>query len=622
MKKIVNRKMMFLMGLMIFVVMVNGLTSQEKAKDSDKEKKKKESLFHPREEIVVTATMTRKAVKDCSASVSVLGGGDLKAISASNALNLLSFSPGIYIQRTGDFGRADLHIRGLGQRGRRIAIMVDGRPEKMGLFGCTVTHAFPLDNVERIEVVRGPSSVLYGSEALGGVINILTRQAKKKVEIDFSTSYGSYNTQQYNLRHGGNLKKFNYYFTLDRRSSDGHRENANYAGNAFTGKMIYDLSEHLQASFQGKYFEGRKHEAGSIDVPLSDFWNDYERGALDFSLRGRGERDEVFVKFYRNFGHHQFSDGWHSRDYVNGGVLRYTTRRIVNNELTFGADFRILGGKCYSWPKGSWNKNEAAVFFQDEYVFWNKWILSAGIRLHRDSLYGFEICPHWGIVFHMTDKALLRSSVNKGFRSPQLNEIYMYPAANPELEPERIWSYEVGFEQKLSHWMSLSGAIYQMKGSNLIETRNNPFPPPASKFMNTGKFSFKGAELGLRSDFSEMISVLVFYTYLDQGKHTKGRPGHKLDFSLRVKKGFFYGSLQAQHVADYFAADDSQKPLPSYLLFNSRLNVKVTSFFELFLDVNNILNEDYMVYVDLPGIDSGAYPMPGRNLHLGLRLSH
>jgi len=112
---------------------------------------------------------------------------------------------------------------------------VDGRPEKMGLFGCTVTHAFPLDNVERIEIVRGPSSVLYGSEALGGVVNILTHMPKEKFETDFEATYGSFNTQQYNLKHGGNFNRLSYFLTVDRRSSNGHRENSEYQGNAVTG---------------------------------------------------------------------------------------------------------------------------------------------------------------------------------------------------------------------------------------------------------------------------------------------------------------------------------------------------------------------------------------------------
>lgn len=130
----------------------------------------------------------------------------------------------------------------------------------------------------------------------------------------------------------------------------------------------------LRSSFQVKYFEGRKYEAGPLDHPLSDFWNDYKRGAADFSIRKGNPDNEIVFKLYTNFGHHIFSDGWHSRDYVNGGILHYTNKHITNNELTIGGDFRFLGGKSYNFPKGEWQKNEQAVFIHDQYVLWNKWI--------------------------------------------------------------------------------------------------------------------------------------------------------------------------------------------------------------------------------------------------------
>lgn len=607
--------------LLILGGFLSAFPFEERTDDLSK-KKEKEPIFRPHEEIVVTATMTRKAVKDCSSSVSVVSDNDLKAIAASNALNILNHLPGIFISRTGDFGRADVNIRGLGERGRKIALLVDGRPEKMSLFGCLVTHTFPLDNVERIEVVRGPSSVLYGSDALGGVVNILTRMPDEGFETDFTVSYGSFDTKQLNLCHGGNLDKFSYFFTLDRRSSDGHRENSDYSGNAFTGKIKYDLTDNFQASFQGKYFKGKKYEAGPVDLPLDDFWNDYERGAVDFSLRGKWQKDEIFLKLYRNFGHHQFSDGWHSRDNINGGVFRYTNHRIVNNEFTLGVDFRFMKGKSYNWPEGSWEKSEAAVFLYDQYVLRENWILSVGVRLHRDSLYGYELCPHWGIVFRVTEKTLLRGTISKGFRSPQLNELFIFPPANPDLEPERVWNYEIGFEQRIGNWLTLNGALFHMKGTNLIETCSNPFPPPLFRYQNIGEYEFTGAELTLHSNISQNLSWYLFYTYLDPGERTKGRPGQKLDLSLRFRQKSFYVSLNAQYVTDYFADDFSSNPLPSYFILNSRFIIDISPALELFLDVNNLFNKDYMIYVDLPSLAAGAYPMPGRNLNFGIRIRY
>ncbi|MFW6160234.1 MAG: TonB-dependent receptor, partial [Acidobacteriota bacterium] len=392
------KKICLILTVMILVTFINIFSQAQEITNEEKEKKTDETLFRPFEIVVVTATATRKEVKDCSSSVSVVRAEDIKAFSASNALNLLNYLPGVFVQKTGDFGRADVDIRGIGQRGRRINILVDGRPEKMGLYGCAITHAFPLDNVERIEVVRGPASVLYGSEALGGVVNIITRNPKPGFETDFSASYGNFDTRQFNLRHGAKLNKWSYYLTLDRRQSNGHRQNSSYQGNALTGKLRYDFSDHLQITLQTKYFDGKKYEAGTIDQPLQDFWNDYERGAVDITLKAGGEKDEYFLKAYRNFGHHLFSDGWHSRDYVNGATFRYITRRMKNNELVCGVDFRSLGGKSYNWPQGQWDKNEMGVFVQNEHVFAQRLIFSAGFRLQQDSLFGLESCPHGGIV--------------------------------------------------------------------------------------------------------------------------------------------------------------------------------------------------------------------------------
>jgi iron complex outermembrane receptor protein len=118
------------------------------------------------DEIVVSATRVERAIKDLSATISVVTRQDIEASNTKSCTDVLNSLPGVFVNKTGDFGRADVDIRGLGDRGRSVMVLTDGRPVKMGLYGCTVTHTLPLDNVERIEVVRGPASVLYGSDAI------------------------------------------------------------------------------------------------------------------------------------------------------------------------------------------------------------------------------------------------------------------------------------------------------------------------------------------------------------------------------------------------------------------------------------------------------------------------
>ncbi|RLE03386.1 MAG: hypothetical protein DRJ11_04440 [Candidatus Aminicenantes bacterium] len=601
---------------------------QEKKKKSQKKKKsplkqevplQQTSPFHPHEEVVVTATMTRKAVKDCSASVSVITSQAVEAIPASNALNLLGQFPGVFVRRTGDFGRADIDIRGLGNRGRRIAVLVNGRPEKMGLFGCVISHAFPLDNVERIELVRGPASVLYGSEALGGVVNIITHQPEAGWETQLNGSYGSFNTQQLNLRHGAGFAKWGYYLTFDQRLSDGHRPNSQYKGRTFTGNIFIKFSPKTRLIFHSKYFAAKKHEPGPIDFPLENFWNDYQRGAFDLSWQRADEQREYLLMIYRNQGHHRFSDGWHSRDYVDGALLRLT-HRWGNHEITTGTEWRRLAGKSYHWPQGKWHKSEAALFLQDEYIFRQRLILSAGLRLHRDSLAGLELCPRWGLVWQVGRGVILRSTISEGFRAPQLNELFMFPPANPDLQPERVWNYELGGEFDWGSKTRFSWAVFQMKGSNLIEVGRNPTPPPAFLFQNKGEFVFSGVELSWQQQLNPSLFSRIDYSFLDPGRLTRGRPRHKLDVLLAYRRNKIKAFVTGQYVAGYYAGDNQSQPLPNYFCLNARFFWTISHHVEALVEVRNILDADYQIFVDLPGIGTGPYPMPGRNFQIGLRL--
>ena len=613
-------KRIIIFQVVLFFVFIPTLAINKNLQKKGK-KKENEQIIHLREEVVVTATMTRKEVKDCSASVSVITEKDIKAFNVSNALNLLNFLPGIFVQRTGDFGRADVEMRGLGSRGRRISIMIDGRPEKMGLFGCIITHSFPLDNVQRIEVVRGPSSVLYGSDALGGVINILTKKIKEGFQTDFTVSYGTYRTQQYLFRHGGNINSLNYYFTYNKSLSDGHLPNSSYNGQDFTGRIGYALSDNIELIFQGKYFTGKKYEPGPENFPLSDFWNEYKRGALDLTVSGNWQKSEAYFKIYRNFGHHQFSDGWHSKDYVNGSILRYTTRAFMNNELTVGFDFRKYGGKRLSNPSGEWEKHEYGFFVHNEHILFKKLILSTGFRLNNDFLYGIEFCPHFGFVYHFKNNTHFKINISKGFRSPQLNELYMFPPSNPELKPEQVWSYEFGIGQDFSSWLSGNFVVYYMKGKNLIEINPNPAPPPRFKFFNTGEFNFKGIELSMRIRIGNNFNSNLYYTFLDPGNYTRGRAKHKFDLIAIYNRKKLISSLNLQYVADYYGSNNYKEPLPNYFVVNGKISYKLLSYFNIFLAVNNIFDKDYKVFVDLPGLAAGAYKMPGRTITLGLNVN-
>jgi outer membrane receptor protein involved in Fe transport len=591
----------------------------DEAADASSANKDKETKYLFHEHVVVTTVMSPKELKNCSDSLELLTRQDLRFLPQASALAALGGLPGLFVQRSGDFGRSDLDIRGLGQSGRRIAVMVNGRPEKMGLYGCAVTHSFPLDNVERIEVIKGPASVLYGGEAMGGAVNIITRRPEKKSESQVQLFYGSYNTSQLNLIQGGKNGRLQYLVSYDRRQSDGHIQNSAYRGDAVTGRLDWQLAPALELSLQGKYFAGEKDEPGTVENPLENYWNDYRRGSLDLSLGHSGDKDEWTVRLYRNFGRHLFSDGWDSSDYTNGAMARWTTRRIGNNVLLAGGDFRYFGGRSFNPPKGEWHKSEGAFFVHDDWLPSAAIVASAGARLQFDSLYGSEFCPQAGVVWHFIPALSLRLQVSKGFRSPQLSELFMFPPANPDLQPERVWNYGAGIDWQLAPRWSLQADIFRMRGSNLIETRPNPGPGFPFIFLNSGSFAFSGIEIGLRANPIDPLQVELSHAYLDPGAHTSGRPGHKWDGTLRFRSRGYDVQLQGQQVNTYFAGENSQKPLPSYFVLNGRWVGKFIRRLDIIVDLNNILDEQYVIYGEFPGLSAGTFTMPGRNVSVGLR---
>jgi outer membrane cobalamin receptor len=576
------------------------------------------------DEIVVTATRYKMTLKDLSATVSVVTEKDIEALNLHNSTDVLGLLPGVFIHKTGNFGRADVDIRGIGDRGRSVMVLIDGRPVKMGLYGCTVTHSLPMDNVERIEVVRGPASVLYGSDALGGVINIITKTPREKYEGDIIASYGNCNTQQYRLRTGGNLDKLHFYVTGDYRVSDGYVDNAAYDGKNFTGKFGYKIYESLDAVITAKYFDGYKEEPLRTTDPESipsDVWNDYKRGAVDFTTTGTWQTFDFFAKIYRNFGEHEFSDGWHSKDYTDGFMIQGAAGLVTGNTLSIGGDVRQQGGEKIATDvqpdTGNWQKKEYGIFFHDEHLIFDRIILTVGARYNKDEVAGDDISPQVGCVIHLTAGTIIRGLVNKGFRSPQINELYLFPSSSTDLEPEVVWNYEVGLNQRIIQGLNIEATAFLMKGENLIELGQNPEPPPLYVFKNTGTFEFRGMEIGLTATFNDIISARVYHSYLDPKEKTTGRPQHKTDLNFRLSYAAIGLALSGQYITDYYAADSSQEAIPDYAVVNTKVTYHLPFGLQPFFAVDNILDEDYEIYANLPGGSAGLYKMPRRTFTVG-----
>ncbi|HTW92171.1 MAG TPA: TonB-dependent receptor [bacterium] len=577
------------------------------------------------DEVVVTADRVRMPVRDVAASISVATALDLERTTARTATMALDGMPGVFVEHTGQFGRTDIDIRGVGDNGTRVLVLVDGRPEKMPIYGCTITNTLPLNNVERIEVVRGPLSVLYGSDAMAGVVNIVTRRAEKPLELGAQFDYGSFNTRHAMASAGMKQGGFDALLSVDKAMSDGNLPNSQYNGNDVSLRSGYDFSSAFRLDFTGKYYTGVKHEpklATAPDTAVATGWNKYDRAGLDLTGTLGSETFGGFAKVYRTFGMNLFdpTDGWHSTDYTDGVIIHGQRRFAFGNLVQAGLEGSLLSG---TWiqsdtAKPTWDRQQAGVFAQDEQTL-GPVTANAGLRYEYDDISGPILCPKFGVVGHASDNTTVRANVGRGFRYAPLNYTSVFPPKNESLKPEVSWNYELGVNQRVAEGLSADLAGFILRGSNLIDVAYVPGRVPPVEFQNKGSFAFRGIEAGLQLRTGPWRGN-ISYTFTDFGVNTLDRPGSKLDVSAGATIKRLDLDLTFQHVARYFAADSSQSPIPAYYTFNLRAEYGLLSWLGVFASVENLLNRSYDEYVNVPGSQAGLYRMPGRSLSVGLKL--
>ncbi len=573
------------------------------------------------QEIVVTAKRVPSKLEQLAFSVSVIDRSEIDLALSNSPTDLAGTLPGVFVQKTGSFGRSDVSIRGLGSRGRRAVVLIDGRPERMALFDCTVTHTFQLHDVERIEVVRGPASVLYGSGAMGGVLNVIPRQYQGN-GLSLRTSYGSYGTVNATGRAEAGSGPIEGALSLDYRTSDGHLANSAFEGFDAAARAGFTTTGGMELRFAAKYFDGYKEEPIRFtDSPdeISDTWNNYRRGSLDLLAAGETRGAGYQIRYYRSFGEHEFSDGWHSKDATDGAILHVTGQPIPRLEIAGGADGRLQRGEQLEGEQEKWDKWEGGVYCTMEYSAADRFIFSGGARYNHDKYADGELCPAFGLIVVPRDGTTIRANAARAFRTPQLNELFMFPSSNENLNAETAWSYELGLRQRFWGGSSIDLAGFVMKGEDLIETVPNSTPPPLFYFENAGSFEFMGGEAVLNLDIHDCLKGRLSYTYLNPGEWTKGRPGGAIDLTVIVTTDNGSFRLTGKRVDDYYASNDHLDPIDSYNTIDFYAETKRIKGLILFAGVENLFDERYALFVDLPGGEAGLYEMPGRTVFGGLK---
>lgn len=600
-------------------------------------------------DIIVTATPVERKIADIASAVDIINGAEIEASTGDYVMDVIDSLPSVYVRRDAILGRQDIEIRGLGSNLRRIQTLVDGRPEKMSLFGCTVAQTLPLANVERIEVVRGPESVLYGSDAMGGVVNIITKRIwDPGVEYSAMISYGSYDTLHSVLRHGGNTGAFDYYITYDHKQTDGHRDNSAYEADFFSLRTGYQLDDVWRLELSGQHFKDEAEDPGPTSAPYThNDKREYMRYSWNANMIGKWKESDFLCTVYNNTGEHEFNmpsiaDYWHSKDRTVGVLTRYTQNVYEDNDikdaLTVGYEYKHLWAEpmndWITWAQanmpakfmdfGPYDSDSHDVFAFNELTK-GRWINTLGVREHWDNEdRQLHALPQAGTLCHITESTTARAKVSKGFRQPCFSELHLFPAHNEELNPEQVWSYEVALTHAFAPWISVFVNPFYMDVQNLIQTESNDNPPPMSINKNSGAFVIQGAEAGINVRPLDNLKLTVNYTYTDieDGPtdnpyiNREGKPKQVVDAIASYSIGKISLSMDAEYVAGLYdsnllAGGDIQK-VDDFIVFGLKGSYQVTRNFQAFASVENLFDEDYE---QIP-----SYPMPGTSVFAGVKV--
>jgi outer membrane cobalamin receptor len=574
------------------------------------------------DEVVVTGTKIEVSRKLVPVSVSQITKKEIENTGEINVLPTLStYSPGVFITERNILGfgvatggSGSISIRGVsGTPNTNVLVLIDGHPQYQGIFGHPLPDAYVASEVEKVEIIRGPASILYGSNAMAGVVNIITRQQHKdSLSVELMGSYGSYNTQQYYGTIGYKQNKFSVFASVNHDRSDGIRENTDFKiTNGYT-KIGYQINKHLNLTADLNFANYFANDNGSVNLDIPQpFSIDIDRGKTALSLENSYRNLDGALKFYHNFGTHDLSDGWYSTDRNSGLMLYQTTQLFKGNKLTAGFDAKKYGGEGNSgMARDSLiTINEYAFYTYTQQTVLKKLLISAGLRWEYNSNYGNVLVPMAGINYNPVGTTTLRASVSKGFRSPTMMELYLF-APNPDLNPEQTLNYEASWLQSyFDTQLETELTLFSIEGENMIQVVGQY---PNVQRQNVGSFANKGIEFAFKFKATEKLYFNGNYSYLNLNKPLLAAPKHQVNLSANYTYQIFNLNISLQHINDLYTNVNAEAR-ESYTLLNARLNAKISKNVHAFFMGNNLLNEDYEI--------NSGYPMPEINFSGGVKLT-
>jgi outer membrane cobalamin receptor len=578
------------------------------------------------DEIIITGTKIGIARNQIPFTVTQIPQKFIEQSGESALLNILGeYTPGVFVTKRGVSGfgvstgaAGQINIRGIGSSPTTdVLVLVNGNPQFAGIFGHPLPDTYLSSDVEKVEIIRGPGSILYGSNAMGGVINIITKKQKDDgIHLNTRASFGSFNTYKFMFSSGYKKGDFGLRASFNREGTDGDRPSSDFKLTNGYLKTDYEIDEHFNLGADFSVSQTNASDPGAVSASTPGYKIDILRTNSNFSVSNQFEKISGSVHIFYNYGEHEITDGFSSIDRNYGLGVFQSLKLFDGNVITLGFDYKDYGGiaknKKAMNGKGTTfadtTVNEKAGYALIQQSFNNGIVLNAGYRIENHSVYGNEYIPSAGIAYYFSNCTTIKASVSKGFRSPTIKELFLFTPANSNLKPERVTNYEIGLMQKLfADKLGLEITIFKADGENMIQTIYSGGVP---KNVNSGSFKNHGLEFSAKFNQNNDLNYILNYTYIKMKNPVLATPEHSLYLGANYTFNKFNINLGLQNITNLTTLTSPTVQKESYVLLNTIISYNVVENFNIFLKAENILDESYEINYD--------YPMPGITIFGGI----
>jgi vitamin B12 transporter len=599
-------------------------------------------------QIIVTGSALNETLENTGSSVSVVSEQDLQDGQYRNAIDALQQVPGVdVVQSGGNGGNAAIFLRG--GNSEHTLILLDGIELNNP---ATANRSFnmanlTLENIERIEVIRGPQSTVYGSDAMGGVINLVSKKAKQGTHTRFTSEAGSYNsfTQVGDVSYGS--EKFDFSTGITRQdiggisaadAGDGNKEQDDYQNTSLSNRMRFAPTKDIEATTTTRYTRSHTNldNGGGVGGDDPNRWikNDefFTRGDVSLKLLDNSLTPSAYISYTR-----------HTLDDTNApdaASLESLDSKYHGDIVTVGSRARwipqeyfsaVVGGETQGERADSYYRSDGAfgpyedtfygteartnsVYFESKLSYSDRAWIDAGVRHDNHSIFGGKTTFKAAPAVQITEATKLRGSVGTGFKAPSLVQLYS-SYGNRDLQAETVTGWDVGIDHDIvEDVLSSSVTFFRNSYDELIT-----FNPSTFILENINKSHTQGFEVGTTLQATDELSMRLAYTYTDTkddetGQSLLRRPRNKnsMTFVYAPTGNKFRAQLQWRLYSSRFDNDFNSYPpervsLGGYGIVDLAVSYKLSETVELISRVDNLFDQEYQEVLGFGTMGAAAY---------------